>query len=88
MLAGKINGSKRRPWDEHDRQRLRQQCLDRKPWLRSTGPRSDEGKYRFKANGFCHRPDPDSPRQIRASLGDVNEMIAQMGALRREIFGS
>ena len=80
-------GKKRPPWSDEDRLRLRQQCLDRKPWLKSTGPRTDEGKYRAKANGYRRRPNPGSSRQIRASLGDVNEMIAQMTQFRKSIFG-
>jgi len=87
VLAGKINGSKRRPWDEQDRQRLRQQCLDRKPWLQSTGPQSDEGKYRSRANGYCRRPNPGSLRQVRAGLFDVHDMMSQMAELRRSILG-
>jgi hypothetical protein len=61
--------------------------MERKPWQRSTGPRTDEGKYRSKANGFCHHPDPNSVRQARASLYDVNDMMADMAQLRRSILG-
>jgi hypothetical protein len=87
VAAGIINGSRRRPWDKQDRERLRQQCLNRKPWLKSTGPRTDEGKYRSRANGCGHLPNPKSLRQIWASLTDVNGMMAQMAELRRSIGG-
>jgi hypothetical protein len=87
IAAGIINGSKRRPWDKQDIQRLREQCLQRRPWLKSTGPRTDEGKYRSRANGYGHLPDPKSLRQIWASLADVNGMMAQMAELRRSIIG-
>jgi hypothetical protein len=69
--AGKINGSKRRPWNDEDRQRLRAQCLERRPWERSTGPRTLEGKLRARVNGYHHIPDPNSRRQVRVSLNDV-----------------
>jgi len=87
VAAGRLNGAKRRPWNDEDRQRLRVQCLERRPWTRSTGPRTEEGKYRARVNGYCHQPDPDSRRQIRAGLHDTYGLIAQMQNSRRSIFG-
>jgi hypothetical protein len=87
IVAGIANGRKRRPWDEQDRQRLREQCLRRRPWLKSCSPRTQEGKHRSRANGYCHRPNPNSAREIRACVGDVNDFIGQMAELRREILG-
>ncbi len=83
--AGRLNGKKRPPWSPEDRQRLRAQCLERRPWERSTGPRTQEGKYRARVNGYCHQPDPDSRRQVRAGVIDVYGMIAQMAELRRSL---
>ena len=36
---------------EAHRELLRQQCLERKPWLKSTGPKTPEGRY-ICGNGF------------------------------------
>ena len=36
------------------RQRLREDTLRRQPWLSSTGPRSDAGKARSRANALRH----------------------------------
>jgi len=83
--ARRINGAKRRPWNDEDRQRLRRQCLERKPWVKSTGPRTDEGKYRAKANGFYHHTDPNSVRQAKVSIFDVNDIMMEMAELRRSI---
>jgi len=87
VSAGLTNGLKRRPWSEQDRQRLREQCLQRQPWLRSCGPRTQLGKYRSRANGFLHRLNPESVRQIQISLGDVDDMMVEMAELRRSILG-
>ena len=56
VAAGRKNGCKRRPWGPEDRQRLRELALRNKPWKPSTGPRSEEGKYRSAANGWHHKP--------------------------------
>jgi hypothetical protein len=61
---------------------MRQQCLACKPWLLSTGPRTAEGKFRSKANGWRHRPDPNSAQQARARVSDIHQLIAQMAELR------
>ncbi len=87
VVAGITNDRKRQVWDEQDRQRLREQCLKRQPWLKSCGPLTQEGKHRSRANGYCHRPNPNSAREIRACVYDVNDFIGQMVELRREILG-
>ena len=78
-------GKRRRPWSAEDRQRLREQCRQRKPWLRSTGPRSYLGKRKSAANGRRRLANPDSIRQLRASLSDVGGMVAAMADLRRTL---
>jgi hypothetical protein len=87
VAAGRLNGAKRRPWSNEDRQRLRTQCLERRPWERSTGPRTAEGKYRARANGYGRLPDPNSRRQVRESVNDVGGLIAQMRGLRQSLLG-
>ena len=83
MAAGKS----RRRWGPEDRLRLREQCLARRPWLGSTGPRTAEGKRRSAANGMLRRPDPQSVRQARAAVADVCGMISGMSDLRRLLAG-
>jgi hypothetical protein len=80
-------GKRRRPWLDEDRQRLRGQCLARQPWQRSTGPTSHEGKRRSASNGHRHRADPNSLRQLKASVADVGGMVAAMADLRRSLTG-
>jgi hypothetical protein len=85
VAAGRVNGAKRRAWGAADRLRLANQCRQRQPWLAATGPRTADGKRRAAANGRMHLPDPRSVRQVRASLRDVWELIAQMTRARREM---
>ena len=88
VAAGKINGSRRRPWTTEDRERLRQRCLAQKPWLRSTGPRTNAGKERSALNGWSHASDPESRRSARASVLDIKLMVREMAALRGSICGA
>jgi hypothetical protein len=87
VAAGRVNGSKRRPWTAKDRERLQRQCLVRKPWLRSTGPRTDAGKQRSALNGWSRVSDPDSRRSARAAVADVQLMMQEMAILRGSVFG-
>ncbi|HEY8751417.1 MAG TPA: hypothetical protein VIM11_25785 [Tepidisphaeraceae bacterium] len=87
VAAGKLNGKKRRRWGPEDKLRLRQQCLERRPWEHSTGPKTEEGKYRARANGWNHAANPKSARQLHAGLLDVRDLIAASRNLRRSMGG-
>lgn len=41
-------------WSEDARQRARERCLANQPWLRSTGPRTLEGKAVVSLNALKH----------------------------------
>src|SRR2546421_8992314 len=83
--AGRRNARKRRAWGIEDRTRLREQCFERQPWLKSTGPRTERGKLRAAQNGNAHKPDPKSKRQVRASVADVYALVIEMSKLRRSL---
>lgn len=85
VAAGRLNGARRRPWGDADRLRLSIQCRERRPWLASTGPRSDHGKRRSAANGHARRPEPDSLRQLRAALRDARQLIRKMATVHQAI---
>src|SRR5258705_7800298 len=87
VAAGKRNGRLRRPWNESDRQRLREQCLADRPWLHSTGPRTDEGKLVSAANGLRVRAEPGSLRSLRRELADVGAMVMEMRSWRQSLPG-
>ena len=43
-------------WDDESRQRQREVIMKCKPWLKSTGARTDEGKERSKMNALKTDP--------------------------------
>jgi hypothetical protein len=70
------------------RERLRQAALLNRPWTRSTGPRTAEGKSKAAANGRMHRKGEMSVRERRALLGSVQALLTRMRALRRQAASS
>jgi hypothetical protein len=72
---------------ESGRQRLREAAIKNRPWRHSTGPRTPEGKERAAANGYRHRADPGSLRQLRVGMIDIHGMIEQMAGLRQALQG-
>ena len=80
-----INGRLRRPWLPEDRAAARERCVQMRPWDHSTGPRTNVGKLRSKANG-CHvDPKPGSRRQLTGALAEVNQLIADVSALCADV---
>jgi hypothetical protein len=68
-------------------QRIREATLRNKPWLRSTGPKTEAGKAIAAQNGRKRQKGPLSVRQVRASLLDINAMVAEMANFRQSILG-
>ena len=58
-------------WDDESRQRQREEIMKRKPWIRSTGPKTAEGKARSKMNALKISP-------------ELNELIKEMKILMRQ----
>ena len=83
QAAGRRNRLLRGPLTPEGRERLRQTALRNKPWMSSTGPRTEAGKARSAANGRWRQKGERSVRQIRAAVADVWSLIEQMGASRR-----
>ena len=44
-------------WDDESRQRQREEIMKRTPWIKSTGPKTDEGKARSKMNALKISPE-------------------------------
>ena len=87
VAAGRINGSERRPWTAEDLRRLQEQCLARRPWEHSSGPKTAAGKQRSAANQRFRQKKPDSVRAIRTSMADVRDLISGAADLRRMVEG-
>ncbi len=78
VAAGRRNWQKRGPWTDEARNRVRQAILERQPWLKSTGPRTPEGKARVAKNGKLTQKGPRSVREVRVLVADINALIDEM----------
>lgn len=69
--------------------KLRATALKHRPWTRSTGPKSPEGKAKSAANGLKRQRVPGSPsvRQLRRELAGANTLMSQMAEVRRSVGG-
>jgi hypothetical protein len=79
-----IDRPRRREISPERLERLRAAALARRPWERSTGPRTPEGKRRSARNSSLGRVGPSVSR-LRAELADVFNLIARMTATRRSL---
>jgi hypothetical protein len=78
VAAGRANRAKRGPLTQEGRERLRTAALRNKPWLRSTGPKSPEGRAQSAINGKQGQVGARSVREVRADLKAVRALIRAM----------
>ena len=78
------NRQKRRGMSPEGKARVHAAALLHRPWERSTGPRTAEGKARSARNGSIAREGP-SLRELKAELAGVFNLIHQMDATRRPL---
>ena len=92
VAAGKRNRKKRGPLTEEGLSRLREAALENRPWEKSTGPKTAEGKAKAAANGRARQRGQKSRRQIRkevmAGVVQIDELAALRHSLERSIEGS
>jgi len=65
-------------WDDESRQRQREVIMERKPWLKSTGAKTAEGKAISKMNAL--KTDPS----LHILLKEANSLLKQ----QKEIFNT
>ena len=80
VLAGRSNRMKRGPLPLESIYRMRDAINRNKPWQRSTGPRTPEGKAIVARNGRVRQINSRSIREIRA---DICEIICLIEANRK-----
>ena len=69
-------------WTSERRAKQSAMMHERKPWLRSTGPQTEEGKAASSRNAFkgsCREEDRRSERAARVHLALLRELIARHG---------
>ena len=67
------------------REKLRQAMLARRPWVHSTGPRTEAGKQRAAQNGRATQKAERSVRQLRAELAPVTALAREMASTRDKL---
>lgn len=82
IAAGKRNRAKAAPITEATRQKLRDAIFARKPWLKSTGPKSSSGKKRTAKNAAKTHNTNDTEELIRR----VREHAQLLAQLRRTAY--
>jgi hypothetical protein len=87
VAAGKANRKKRGPLTEAGRESLRAAAIRNRPWERSTGPRTTEGKAQAVINGKPRQTEPRSAREVRADLREVRILIRRMREITQQVRG-
>jgi hypothetical protein len=85
VAAGRLNRKKRGPLTEEGLSRLREATLQHRPWEKSTGPTTAEGKSRSAANGRTRQSGLKSRRQIRNEVASDTHLLAELAKIRKDI---
>jgi hypothetical protein len=70
-----------RRWTEAQRQQLSERVRDWKPWEKSTGPRSVEGKKRAAMRALKTGEHAADIRATRKIIAAQNRLLREIGAL-------
>jgi hypothetical protein len=82
VAAGRANALRRRDLSEAGPERLRAAAPASRPWGRSTGPTTPEGKRRAAANGRALRKGALSVRELRSELAGCRAALRAARAAR------
>lgn len=77
--------ARRRKFSPEGLERLRAAALANRPWLRTRGPTSPDGKARAAKNGRYRQRGEKSRREMEAELAGVLTLINQMAATRSSL---
>ena len=66
-------------------ERLRAAARAGRPWERSTGPRTPEGKAKSARNGRIRQKGEKSVRELRAEMAHVSDLINEMTKARESL---
>ena len=80
VAAGRKNQKLQRGITPAGRKRLRELALKNKPWLQSTGPKSEAGRLQSAINGRKRQTTERSAREVRAEIASVRELLDGLAA--------
>lgn len=87
VAAGRANRAKRGPLTPAGRERMRQAALANRPWVHSTGPKTEAGKRQAARNGKARQLGPESVREVRRELHDLRHLLGDWREERRAAAG-
>jgi hypothetical protein len=82
VAAGKLNHAKRRGFTDEGRERLRQAALRIRPWERTRGPTTPEGKAKSARNGHSKDAAVKAYLELRQA---IHQLIAPAATMRRRV---
>jgi hypothetical protein len=82
VAAGRLNQKKSKGLTPAGLEKRRQVTLAVKPWLRSTGPKTPEGKAKAAKNGMRRQKGARSIREIRRDRAELRGLLVEMVAAR------
>jgi hypothetical protein len=85
VAAGKRNYRKRRPLTAETREKLRRAAIKGRPWERTPGPRTPEGKAKIALNGKKRQKGGKSLRERRAETAGISALIKNMVNVRKNL---
>jgi len=76
---------KRKGLTPEGRRKLSEAALRNRPWEKSTGPRTEEGKARSALNGAYNQTSSISIREMHQKVHDVEVSVQELAELRRRL---
>jgi hypothetical protein len=77
-----VNQAEKPPILPRLRERRRQVALATRPWTRSTGPKTPEGKRRAALNGRATQRGEMSVRELRGEMASILALAQEMSTAR------
>ena len=67
-----------RQWTEEQKRRQSEKIRQLKPWLKSTGPKTEEGKKKVSKNNLKHGLRTEAAQELRQLLREQAEILKRL----------
>lgn len=88
VAAGRINHGKRRGFTQAGLERLRQSALTTRPWERTKGPTTPEGKNRSAQNAHSKKKAVREFEQLREEIRSLMAPAVEMRGLYQDLIAA